>query len=88
MTKMADVWCIDEFVSKGNSRSMNQNQLKQVLIESMEHEMEHELAFKKRERVTKFIRSTKQSEAIGHNYMIMRSLHIAAENGEETKNIN
>ena len=79
---MMDVWGVDDFVSNFTSRSIKQEELKQAMMEAMKHKMEHELTFKTRERVTKFIRSTQQSEIIGHNYMIMRSLKMAVENGK------
>ena len=81
---MADKWQIDAYVS--NLASTDQEQMKQALIESMEEEMKHELALKRGGRAARSVRTTERSEAIGHNYMIMRSLHIAAENGEEEKN--
>ena len=80
---MADDWNIKLFLSKLTDRYIDKEQLKKDLTESMEHEMMHDLAFKKRKRVTRFIRSTEKSEAIGQNYMIMRSLQIAAENGDQ-----
>ena len=79
MTEMADKWNINEYVSS-LTRS-NQEQMKQALIESMEQEIEHELVLKRGGRATAYVRTTERSEAISHNYMIMKSLQIATENG-------
>ena len=76
---MADKWDIDAYVS--NLSGTDQEQMKQALIESMEQEMEHELALKRGGRAARSVRTTERSEAISHNYMIMKSLQIATENG-------
>ena len=86
MTQMGDEWNIDSISLSLTRRSTKQEQLKTKLMEAMHHQMEHEMTFKTRERVSRFIRSTKQSDIIGHNYMIMRSLQIAAENCKKKSN--
>jgi hypothetical protein len=88
MTQMGDEWNIDSISLSLTRRSTKQEQLKTKLMEAMHHQMEHEMTFKTRERVSRFIRSTKQSDIIGHNYMIMRSLQIAAENCKKNQIFN
>ena len=83
MTNMVDDWNIGTFVSAQSNRNgkQDENNLKLVLMQAMTEEFEHEEKMKSKGRASGFIRSTKESDAIAHNYMIMQSLHIAAENG-------
>ena len=82
MTRLMDIWGIDDFVSGVTRRSTKQEGLMGAMMAAMEMEMKHELMFKNRGRVTQFIRSTNQSELISHHYMIMKSLQLAVTNGK------
>jgi hypothetical protein len=80
MTKMSIDWNIDSIVSTLSTSRTNQEHLKQTLTDAMMKAMQHELIFKSRARVSRFVRSTKNSDIIGHNYLIMRSMQTALEN--------
>ena len=79
MTQMRDEWNIDSIPLSLTRKSTKQKLLKSKLMEAMHHQMEHEITMKTRGRVTRFIRSTKHSDIIAHNYMIMRGLQTETE---------
>ena len=83
MTNMVENWNIVTFVSAHSNRNGKQDEgkLKLALIQAIEEELEHEEKMKSKGRASKFIRSTKESDAIAQNYMIMQSLQMVAENG-------
>ena len=83
MSHMVDKWNIGAFVSEQSNRNGKQDEdkLKVALKQVMDEEHEHEEKMKSKGRSSRFIRSTKESDAIAQNYMILQSLQIAAENG-------
>ena len=80
MSKLSEEWKIDEIAGRMSIRKSSREELTTTLMKAMQHQMKHKITCKSRKRVTKFIRSTKQSEMIGHNYMMMKSLHRELEN--------
>ena len=85
LTNERDDWNIDSILSSLRGRIQNIDQLNQSLTDAIENVVEHEATFKSRERVTRFIRSTKHSDAISHKSMIMNSLQNTAENSMTEK---
>lgn len=85
LTKESMDWNIDSIVSNLKGRVENEDQLKQSLTNAIRNVVDHEVTLKSRKRVTRFTRSTKHSEAISHNNMIMKSLENAAENSKKVK---
>ena len=83
MTDMAEIWNIETFVSAQSNRNgkKDENLVKFALMQAMKEELDHEEKMKSKGRASRFIRSTKESDAIALNHMIMQSLQIAAENG-------
>ena len=85
LTKESMDWNIDSIVSNLKGRVKNEDQLKKSLTDAIQNVVDHEVTLKSRKRVTRFTRSTKQSEAISHNNMIRKSLENAAENSKAVK---
>ena len=80
MSKLSEEWKIDDIAGRLSIRKSAQEELKPKLMKAMHHQMKHKITCKSRKRVTRFTRSTKQSEMIGHNYMMMKSLQRELEN--------
>ena len=72
-----DDWKISEFVTqtgRGETRSLSA-----ALSQSMQAETEHEMKVKSRGKTTSFNRTSPVTQSLAHNFMIMRSLQITAE---------
>ena len=69
-----------EYQNASKLRITTNEQMKSSLVDAMLSAEEHEEAMKSKGRATRFVRSTKYSDTIGHNFRIMQSLQTAAEN--------
>ena len=61
-------------------RNSEEEDMKNSLVKAMSKADKHERELKEKGRVTRFVRSNKYSDVIGHNYRIMESLQSAASN--------
>ena len=71
-------WKIEEFVSL-TGRAGETRSLAAALAKSMEAETEHERKVKSRGKRTEYNRTSSVTEALAHNFMIMRALQVTAD---------
>ena len=71
-------WKIEEFVSL-TGRAGETRSLAAALAQSMEAETEHERKVKSRGKRTEYNRTSSVTEALAHNFMIMRALQLTAD---------
>ena len=71
-------WKIEEFVSL-TGRAGETRSLAAALAQSMEAETEHERKVKSRGKRTEYNRTSSVTEALAHNFMIMRALQVTAD---------
>ena len=79
---MMDIWDVDRVVSNLTSDTIQQDELRKALEEAMDQELKHEMSVDGKKSSTKFIRSTKLTKEIGHNFMVMKILQIATDKGK------
>ena len=75
-------WNISATVSSVMRGSPEQDLLMEALTAAIEMEHRVEQTFMARRQSTKFVRSTLESESIGNNFRMARTLQEAAHNGK------
>ena len=85
-TKFLSDWNIESITSSLNKSSKaNKENMTQVLIDAYMDTMHHEKVLQSTGRVSRFIRSTKLSNIIAHNYMISQALESVTTKRKTTK---
>ena len=78
ITQMATDWNISYIVSSLTSSRASKEHMERELKDAMMKTMHHEMVFKSRGRISRFVRSSYYSDIIAHNYMISQSLEATA----------
>ena len=78
ITQMATDWNISYIVSSLTSSRASKEHMEQALADAMMKTIHHELVFKSRGRISRFVRSSENSDIIARNHMISQGLEAAA----------
>ena len=74
ITKFLHNWKIDAITSSLTRSKERKDGLQQALTDAYMATMHHQMVFKYKGRVSKFIRSTNNSDILAHNFMIRETL--------------
>jgi hypothetical protein len=78
LSQMFADWYISDIVSSMTVSRASKEHMKRELKDAMMKTMHHEMVFKSRGRISRFVRSSYYSDIIAHNYMISQSLEATA----------
>ena len=78
MTKIKDDWKIKKLSISRNVRAS----AKEPVVDDLMKLMHRDNAFRSRERISKFFRSTKISDQIAHNYMMEQIIEHSITEGD------
>ena len=88
INQMIADWNISNIVSSMTASKASKEHMEQALADAMMKTIHHELVFKSRGRISRFVRSTDYSDSIARNYMISQGLEAAAAQCKKVKQDN
>ena len=88
LSQMFADWNISYIVSSMTASRASKEHMEQALADAMMKTIHHELVFKSRGRISRFVRSSDYSDIIAHNYMISQGLEAAAAQCKKVKQDN